>query len=123
MNELDTNIPPDIRLMNPISERFTINRRFTSEHVFLGRQEPGLNAKINCLFPHCHIFRPFLVSQSSFKLPFSLSTFDFCQFCYVHAGYLFVTDTLSTQKRSRIKSSYISGRIQKKKFFSFCSMM
>ena len=32
-NEIDTYIPPNIRLINPISKRFTNNRRFTSNKL------------------------------------------------------------------------------------------
>ena len=33
MNETDTYIPPNIRLMNPISKWFTTNRRFTTDEL------------------------------------------------------------------------------------------
>ena len=33
INEMDTYIPPNIRLINPISRRFTNNRRFTSSEL------------------------------------------------------------------------------------------
>ena len=68
MNELDTYIPPNIRL---------ITRSLSDELPTwaMGRAEPGPNAKINCLFSLRHIFGHFLVFQSSFKLHFSLPTF------------------------------------------------
>ena len=40
-------------------------------------------------------FGLFLVFQTSFGLQFFLLTFDSHHLCYVHAGYLFVTDPLS----------------------------
>ena len=33
MNEMNTYLPPNIRLINPISRRFTTNRRFTSDDL------------------------------------------------------------------------------------------
>ena len=51
--ELDTYLPPNIRLINSISKWFTINRRFASVELptWVGRAEPGSNVEINCLFP------------------------------------------------------------------------
>ena len=53
-----------------------------------GGAEPKPNAKINCLFSHCHIFGHFLVSQSSFKLHYSLP-FNFIPCSVSRSIYLF----------------------------------
>ena len=90
--ELNTYIPVD----NPISKRFTyISKIHSRWAAYLGRAEPGPNAKINCLFSHRNIFGHFLNFQSSINcvLPCPLL---FLAICALHAGYLFVTDTLST---------------------------
>ena len=77
MNELNTYIPPNIRLINPISKLFTPQSKIHSRWAaYLGRAEPGPNAKINCLFSHRHMFGHFLNFQSYIKLHFSLPTFS-----------------------------------------------
>ena len=91
-------MPPNIRLINPISSRFTwkIHSRWAA---YLGRAEPGPNAKINCLFSHCHIFyiRALYGLSIIFLVAFFLlPTFIPRHLSYVHARYLFVTDTLLT---------------------------
>ena len=80
MDEMDTYIPPNIRLIS---------------QPYLGKAEPGTNAMINCLFSHHHIFRHFLVFNhlSICIFPYPLL---FLAIYALHAGYLFVTDTLST---------------------------
>ena len=85
-------------LIDPISKRFTLNRRNTA--AYLGRAEPGPYAKINCLLSHHQINIPALSCLSI------LSSFSNCIFpCpllfllpiyALNAGYLLVTDTLST---------------------------
>ena len=74
-----------IRLINLISKRFTyIEVTHQIWAVYLGRTEPGPNAKINCLFSHRHLFGLFLVFRSYFPCPLSILAIY-----SVHAGYLF----------------------------------
>ena len=97
MNEMDTYIPPNIRLINTISKRFTTNRRFTSDEPptwVEQSQDLMLRSTVSFL----------IVTHSGTVLSFNhLSN---CIFPYpllflaiytLHARYLFVTDTLSTQ--------------------------
>ena len=75
MNELDTYISPNIKLITRSLSGSHTNKIHSQWAAYLGRAEPGPNAKINCLFSHRHIFGLFLIFQSSFQLHFSLPTF------------------------------------------------
>ena len=75
MNELDTYIPPNIRLITRSLSGSHTKKIHSRWAAYLGRAESGPSAKINCLFSHRHIFGLFLVFQSSFQLHFSLPTF------------------------------------------------
>ena len=95
MNKIDSYIPPNIRLINPISKRFTNNRRFTSNELPTWVEQSQEIMLRSTVSSHHYIFGLFLVFQSSFKLHFpypllSLAIYD------LHAGYHFVTDTHST---------------------------
>ena len=92
MNESDPNIPPDFRLFNLISMLFTINWRFTSDELSIwAEQSQDLMLRSTVSFLIITHSSTFL---SSFKLHFSLPTSSPHHLRNVHAGYLFVTDTL-----------------------------
>ena len=84
MKETDSCIPPNLKLIKPISKQFAINRRFTTEELSIYRSTH------NCLFFHRHFvtFTSSTCFPSSFKLHFSLPTFSPRHLRYVHAGYL-----------------------------------
>ena len=107
LHKMDTDIPPNIRLINPISKRFRTNQRFTSNEP-PNWVEQSQDIMLNCLFSHHHIFGHFLVFQSSFKLHFSLPTFipRYLRFTCC-AGYLFVTDTVSTPTSNSLKAGLL----------------
>ena len=93
---MDTYISPNISLINPISKRFTNNRRFISEELPTWvEQSQDLMLRSTISF--------FIVTYSGTVL--SLNHISNCIFpCpllfldiyALHAGYLFVTDTFST---------------------------
>ena len=95
---MDAYISPNIRLINliSISRSQPIEDSHPMSCLYLDRAEPGPNSKINCLYSHCQIFGPSLVFPSSLILHFSLPTFTPQHLRFEHAGYLFVTDILST---------------------------
>ena len=70
---MDTYIPPNIRLINPIFKRFTPKQRSTADD--LGRAEPGPNAKINCLFSHRLSHRALSCLSIIFQMAFFLAHF------------------------------------------------
>ena len=91
---MDTYIPPNIRLISPISTRLTYNRRFKSDELptlIEQSQDLMLRSTVSFLIVR-HIFGHFLVFQSSFIWHFSLPTL-FLAIYAMHAGYLFSTIT------------------------------
>ena len=94
MNEL--NIPPNIRLINPISKRFTSNWRFTADELPTWvEQSQDLMLRSTVSFLIVTYSGTFLslnhLSNCFFPCPLL-----FLAIYALHAGYLFVTDTLST---------------------------
>ena len=67
MNELDTYILPNIKLINPILKRFTINRRFASDELATWIKQSQNQKQGSTLFSYRHIFGHFLVYQLSFN--------------------------------------------------------
>ena len=96
MNEKDTYIPPTFRLINPISMRSTTNQRFKSDELPTWvEQSHDLMIRSTVYF--------LIVTYSGTFLSFNhlsncifLCLLFFLAIYALHAGYLFVTDTLST---------------------------
>ena len=83
MNEMDTYIPPNIRLINPISKRFTHNRRFTSNELPSWiEQSQDLMLRSTVSFLIVIYSGPFLsfnhLSYCIFLAPFYTSPFTLC---------------------------------------------
>ena len=96
MNELDTFMQPNIRLINPISKWFTSNWRFTADELLTWvEQSQDLMLRSTVSFLIVTYSYPFL-SFWSFQVLIFLAQFYSSSFTLLHAGYLFVTDTLST---------------------------
>ena len=94
--EMDTYIPPNIKLINPISKRFTTNRRFTSDELptwVEQSQDLMLRSTVSFLIvTYSGTFLSFNhLSNCTFSCPLL-----FLAIYALHAGYLLVTDTLST---------------------------
>ena len=95
MNEFDTYIPPNIRLITRYLSGSHTNRRFTADEQSRAEQSQDLMLRSTVSF--------LIVTYSGSFLSFKhLSNCIFpCQLLFLaiyalHAGYLFVTDTLST---------------------------
>ena len=96
MNEMDTDIPHNIRLINPISKQFTTNRRFTTDEL------PTWVEQIQDLMLRSTVFFLIVTFLGTFSSFHHRSNCIFpCPLLFLaiyalHAGYLYVTDTLST---------------------------
>ena len=88
--------PPNIKMINPISKRFTTNRRFTSDELptwVEQSQDIVLRSTVSFLIvTYSATFLSFN-HLSNWFLPCPLLTLSIYA---LHAGSLFVTDTLST---------------------------
>ena len=96
MNEIDNYIPPNIRLIYPISKRFTPNRRFTADELPTWvEQSQDLMLRSTVSFLIATYSGTFLSFNhiSNYIFPCLLL---FLAIYALHAGYLFVSDTLST---------------------------
>ena len=96
MNEKDTKISSNIRLINLISKRFTTNRRFASDELPICRAKQDIMQRSTVSFFSSSYIREFFLSFNhllNFIFPCSLL---FLTIYTLHAGYLCVTDTLST---------------------------
>ena len=95
MNEMDTYITPNIRLINLISKRFTTHRRFTSDELptWVEQSQDRILRSTVSFFSSSHI-----QALSCLSIVFYIAFFfsHFYSSPLEHARYLFVTDTLST---------------------------
>ena len=96
MNELDTYIPPNIRLINPISKRFTPNLRFTSHELPTWVEQSQDLMLRSTVYFSSSLIRTLSCLSIIFQIAYFLAHFLLLAIYALHDGYLFATDTLST---------------------------
>ena len=107
-----THILPNIRSINLISKPFKTNRRFTSDELPTWvEQSQYLMQRLTVYFLIITYSDPFLYFDHLSSCIFVLPTFISSHLRFVHVGFLFVTDSLSTSTITEPPSAECQERL------------